>query len=356
MPTDFVAWDKIQQDAKDLIRSSFREVDCLVAAAPTGFGKTRLGANLIKGAVAHGTKWVWSTHRKTLTTQTLRSFQEQGLDFGVRASGLADLADITKPGQIAMLQSERAAVKAGKRQLHDAKLVIVDEAHANKTGYSEEVIRHHLDAGAKVLLLSATPVGLGHLGQKLINLAYLSDMRKIGALLPAESFSPPEFELKHVKKIASGDYSPLQQSRMVMRQQVVGDIYKHYLNLNSHQVPTIGFGPDVKSSMYLCDEFNRRGIKAAHIDGQDVYLGEHDLHGEPIIYKSSQKMRDYVFSEVEAGRIKIIWNRFVMREGVDIPCLGHAIFACSSIIKDGSHSGSWRQLSPTRLRQSESGP
>jgi DNA repair protein RadD len=327
--TDFSAWNAIQERARKEIWEAFRNVDCLVAAAPTGFGKTRLGANLIKDVEAKGHKWVWYTHRKTLTTQAIRSFQEQGLDFGVRASGLADMADITKPGQIAMLQSERAATKAGRRQLHDAKFVIVDEAHANKTGHSEEVIRSHLEAAAKVLLLSATPVGLGQLGEKLIDLAPLSEMRKIRALLPAECFSPSEFSLKDVKKITSGDYSPAAQAKAVMRQQVVGDIYKHYVILNPDQVPTIAFAPDVPSSLWLCDYFNDRGVKAAHIDGQDVYLGEHDLDGDRVIYQSDQKMRDYVFDEVRAGRIKVIWNRFVMREGIDIPELGHAIFACA---------------------------
>jgi len=329
MAIDFQAWDAIQLRAKSRIWRGLGEVDCLAAAAPTGFGKTRLGANLIKEVQAKGYKWVWYTHRKTLTTQTLRSFQEQGLDFGVRASGLPDLEDVTKLGQIAMIQSERAATKSGKRQLHDAKFVVIDESHANKTGFAEELIRQHLANGAKVLQLSATPVGQGHISQKLVELATLSEMRKIGALLPAECFSPTEFDMKDIKKIPTGDYSPTAQARIVMQQQVVGDIIKHYYQLNPKQYPTIGFGPDVKSSIGLCDKFNLQGIKAAHVDGQDVYLGEHNADGTPVIYKSSQKMRDYVFDAVKAGDIKIIWNRFVMREGVDIPSLGCAIFACA---------------------------
>lgn len=328
MTIDYPAWDAIQERAKCRIWTALKDVNCLAASAPTGFGKTRLGANLIKQVEAKGYPWVWYTHRKTLTIQTMRSFKEQGLDFGVRASGQSDLMDINKPGQIAMIQSERAATKSGKRELHDAKFVVIDESHANKTGYAEELIRHHLAAGAKVLQLSATPVGQGHISERLVELASLSEMREIGALLPAECFSPSEFDMKHVKKIATGEYSPSQQAKAVMQQQVVGDIGKHYFNLNPEQVPTIGFGPDVKSSIGLCDYFNDMGVKSAHIDGDNVYLGEHDLDG-PIIHKSSQKMRDYAFDAVRCGDIKVIWNRFVMREGVDIPELGCAIFACA---------------------------
>jgi hypothetical protein len=154
-------------------------------------------------------------------------------------------------------------------------------------------------------------------------------MRKIGALLYAECYSPSELDMTDVRKVSSGEFNPTDQSKVVMQQQVVGDILKHYYTLNPDRVPTIGFGPDVRSSIWLCDHFNAAGIKAAHIDGENVYLGEHDLQGNSIVHKSSQAMRDQVFDDVRSGRIKVVWNRFVMREGIDIPELGHAIFACA---------------------------
>ena len=329
MFVDTAAWDAIQQRARSRIWDGFKEVKCLAAVAPTGFGKTRLGSMLIKDVQAKGYPWVWYTHRKTLTTQTMRSFQDQGLDFGVRASGLPEYEDITKPGQVAMLQSERSAIKSGKRKLHDARFVIVDESHANKNGWAEEAIRHHLNNGDRVLQLSATPVGQGHISEKLIELASMSEMLDIGALLKAECWSPSELDMKHIRKIASGEYSPGDQANMVMQQQVVGDIIKWYHNLNPDQVPTLGFGPDVKSSMWLCDYFNDHGIKSAHIDGEKIYLGEHDLWGNPVVEKSNQRLRDQLIDRVSTGEIKVLWNRFVMREGVDIPALGHAIFACA---------------------------
>ena len=326
--TDFEAWNAIQEHARTRIWDGFRDVKCLAAVAPTGFGKTRLGSMLIKDVQRKGYPWVWYTHRKTLTTQTMRSFQDQGLDFGVRASGLPDFEDVTKPGQIAMLQSERAAIKSGKRQLHDARFVIVDESHANATGYADEVIGHHLQQGANVLLMTATPVSLSR-AEKLTTLASVSEMRNIGALLPARCYSPSEVSMKDVRKIASGEFSPSAQAKKFMNQQVVGDIFRHYRKLNPNEVPTIGFAPDVKSSMWLCDYFNDHGVKSAHIDGEDVYLGEHDIDGNPVVYKSSQEMRDRVFDALRTGEIKVVFNRFLFREGVDIPELGHAIFACA---------------------------
>lgn len=333
MPADFAEWDRIQERARKAIWYNFRDVNCLAAAAPTGFGKTRLGANLMKDMTAKRYPWVWYTHRKTLTSQTLRSFEEQGLDFGVRASGMFDRQALNKQGQIAMIQSEAAAVRAGKRQLHEAKFVVIDEAHANKEGFAEDIIKWHVNAGAKVLLLSATPVGLRQ-AERLILLAHLSEMFKIGALLPAVSYTVPGQDMKLVKKIASGDFGTKHQAQHFTQQQVVGNILQHYHRLQNHHFPEtgapgLGFAPCVKSSISMTDQFCAAGVKSAHIDGVDVYLGEHDISGEPVIYKSSQKMRDYVFDSLAAGDIRFIWNRFVMREGVDIPELGHVIFACS---------------------------
>jgi DNA repair protein RadD len=326
---DYVAWDKIQQRAKSRIWAGFRDVDVLAATAPTGFGKTRLGAMLIRDIEAKGYSWVWYTHRKTLTAQTSASFTTQGLDFGVRASGRKAELELGNCGQIAMLQSERAAVKSGSRDLHQAKFVIVDEAHANANGYAETVIRHHVEDGAKVLLLTATPIGLGHVAQKLVTLATLSEMRDIGALLPAICYSPSEVSMKDVQKISSGDFSPTQQAKRFMQQQVVGDVITHFQNLNGQRLPSLGFAPCVKSSMWFVDEFIKRGIPAAHIDGEDVYLGERNWDGTQKVYPSSQKMREVVFEQLRSGEVAIIWNRFVMREGIDIPQLGHVVFACA---------------------------
>jgi superfamily II DNA or RNA helicase len=333
MPTDFQAWDSIQERARRAILNSFRDVNCLAATAPTGFGKTRLGANLLRKMDAKGYKWVWYTHRKTLTTQTMRSFNEQGLDFGVRASGLADEMDLSKSGQIAMVQSEAAAVKAGTRGLHEARFVVIDEAHANKEGFADTLIKWHLEQGAKVLLLTATPVGLRR-AERLIRLSSLSEMRGIGALLTAIPYTVPGQDMKLVRKISSGDFGTKQQAIHFTQQQVVGNILHHYRRLQRHHFPLVGapglgFAPCVKSSISMTDQFCAAGVKSAHIDGEDVYLGEHDLNGNPIIYKSSQKMRDYVFDSIKARDIRFVWNRFVMREGVDIPELGHAVFACA---------------------------
>lgn len=331
--TDYAEWNRIQERARKAILFNFTDTNCLAAAAPTGFGKTRLGANLLSGLVARGYSWIWYTHRKTLLAQTVAAFESHGLVFGVRASGHGDREDVTRSGQVAMIQSEKSAITKGRRELHDAKFVVVDEAHANKTGFADELLERHLTDGAKVLLLTATPVGLTR-AERLIILANLSEMRSIGALLKAVPYTVPTQDMTKVKKVASGDFSPKYQAVHFTQQQVVGNILLHYHRLQAKHFgadgsPCLGFAPCVKSSISLTQQFCAAGVTSAHIDGDDVYLGEHDVDGNPIIYNSDQKMRQFVFDEFEAGRIKVIWNRFVMREGVDLPSIGHVICATS---------------------------
>lgn len=351
---DFEAWDAIQERSRKAILYNFRDVNCLAAAAPTGYGKTRLGANLIQYMEQRGHQWIWYTHRKTLLVQTAKAFRERGLTFGIRASGHDDEMDITLPGQVAMIQSEKSAIKKGSRDFHDARFVVIDEAHANKTGFADELIKHHVESDAKVLLLSATPVGLVR-AERLITLAHLSEMRRIGALMEAVPYTVPEQDMKMVKRVASGDFSSKYQAVHFTRQAVVGNILHHYHRLQQDHfglqggAPCLAFAPCVKSSISMTDQFNEAGVKSAHIDGEDVYLGEHDTDGEPVIYQSNQNMRQYVFDEFEAGRIKVIWNRFVMREGVDLPSIGHVIVATSVGTPE-----TWVQMIGRGLRSHES--
>jgi hypothetical protein len=68
------------------------------------------------------------------------------------------------------------------------------------------------------------------------------------------------------------------------------------------------------------DQFAANGVRCAHIDGNDCYLD-----GEEV--PSSQETRDEIIAEAKAGKIAVIWNRFVLREGIDLPFIYHGILA-----------------------------
>lgn len=302
----------------------------IVATGPTGIGKTAICKRLIRECENRQLPWLFLTHRKMLLKQTHESLMSDLISHGIRASGWEDFWMPHAGGQLAMIQSERASQESGKWERYPAKVVFVDEAHANKSGFAEQLLRDYLADGATVIGVTATPVGMGGLFKHMEIIADKTTARSIGALLPAHTYAPDEVNVSDVKTVSvDGEFSQPELAKRFKRHQVVGRVYEHWMKLNPEQLPAIGFAPGVKESMWFCDEFIRRGVKCAHIDGEKVYLGEHDEDGEPIVYKNkeAEELREQVAEQSKSGEIKVVWNRFVMREGVDWPWLYHAIFA-----------------------------
>lgn len=322
-------WDLLQARAMQQLWDRIdRGPQCLAVTAPTGFGKTKLSRMSIVECQNRNWPWVFYTHRRTLFSQTHNTFLNDGIDHGCRASGWRDREALMKDGQLAMLPSERAAKAGQRRDFHRARLVIVDEAHCNKVGFAKEAIDWHLKSGATVLLLTATPVGLGGSAKEMVVLCRNSELRDVGGIVEAECYSPSTVDLSKVKKVTTAIPGAEKQSKLFLGQQVVGSILTHFQNLNPTHAPSIGFAPDVSSSMGMVDEFQKRGIRAAHIDGKSIYYGE-KKEGRPVLIRSSQENRDELFAKSRSGEITILWNRFVMREGVDCPWLAHCVMACA---------------------------
>ena len=344
---DFAAWNAIQDAASARVWALRDQgVRSLVLTGPTGCGKTRISELILEEANRQHLRSVFYTHRKALFDQTHAALNRAGIDHGCRASGHRDKLALLRDVQLAMLPTELSAVKTKqKRELHNADIVIVDEAHANKLGWAAEVIQYHKDQGVMVLGLTATPVNLGQLYSRLEVITTNSEMRRVGALVPAEHYSCPEVDLKDVKRMSSGEFSQKQLGAKFATQQVVGHVIEHYRRLNPHTEPELLFAPGVKESIWFVDELWRAGITAAHIDGNDVYLGE-QVDGQPHVHDSSQEMRQHVRDECEAGRIQIVTNRFVMREGVDWPFIRHLCFATAFGTEEG-----WVQAGGRGLRQ-----
>ena len=323
-------WSESQQRSREriwsLIDSGHKSI---VACAPTGYGKTRLVKMMIADAIERRWKWIFLTHRKMLFDQTHESFMEDMISHGFRASGKRDRWMPHSTGQLAMLPSERSKQESGSWDRYPADLVFVDEVHTNKSGFAKKLIQEYVEAGAVVIGVTATPVGLGGVFKHLEVLSDKKECRKIGALLPAKTYAPSEVDVSDIKPVADKEFSQTKLAKKFMRPQVVGDVHRHWLRLNPHGLPAVGFAPDVSGSMWFCDEFIKRGVKCAHIDGEKVYMGECSTTGEQKIYKGpeGEAMRAEVKKMAKKGEIQITWNRFVMREGVDWPFLYHLISA-----------------------------
>ena len=326
---DYDAWNLIQEKAVENVENAFATGhQTVVGCGVTGFGKTRVAEMLVKQWTSQGKRSIFYTHRRAIFQQTHERFMLAGIDHGCRAAGYSDREKLDAPVQLAMIASERAAIKThNKRDFHDAHRIIIDEAHANAGGFAKKAFQHHQINEANVLLLTATPVNLGGHDAKLIYFGRPSEMRKIHAIVPAEVLAPNEVDLSDIKKVPGAEFNPDELSKRFMVQQVVGSVIEHLLEENPELRPTLLFAPDVEASLWFCDELRKAGISACSIDGEDCYFGEKDADGQRIVYRSNEKRREYAKECHKLGIISVVCNRFVFVMGVDWPFVEHIVFA-----------------------------
>ncbi len=279
--------------------------------APTGGGKTRLIKEIAAEAREHYRRVVIYTYRKLVTTQSSGVLDAFGVQHGIMAAGHkpALLRDV----QIASIQTiESRVYKQQRWELHPADIVIVDEAHGAVNPTVLKILADHEKQGAIRVGFTATPVGLEGVYTKLIVAGTNSELRACGALVPCTTYGPDEPDLKHVKRDKVGEYVQGGMTKAIMVQSIFGRVYKWLMKLNPDLKPTILFAPGVAESRYFVEDFRKRGVTAAHIDAQTP-----DDERVDIIEGSRE------------GRIQVVCNRYVLREGVDMPWLAHCVMATS---------------------------
>lgn len=295
----------------------------IILAAPTGAGKTRIMLELLN---LPGKQHVY-TDRRMLFSQLDDNMTQHGIHHGLIAAGSPPrISD----KQLCMSQTVFARnIKKG-RSLPTADTLIWDEVH-KFGGESAMHIRDRYDASIDIGF-TATPVGLGHCYDDLVVVAKNSELRDTGALVPAIHFAPdePSLELITGKKqrvkdvtaldVGGGECAIPTQQRVKFAKVIFGSVLGNYLKLNPTRRPTILFAPGVAESIYFAKDLTSKGINTAHIDGKNVWL-----EGELI--PKTQELVDEVRDMLKSGRVKIVSNRFVLREGIDWPFVSHGIFA-----------------------------
>jgi superfamily II DNA or RNA helicase len=296
-----------------------RGLNRLCITSPTGTGKTQILVDLMHYAHEQSMPWILYTQRKMLYDQLCADCDAEGIDYGRRAAGHKPA--LLRDGQIAMIQTEKSKVfRQSARELHRARIVLVDEGHQFNSDACQELLQAHNDAGAIVILVTATPLDMVNVDELLIA-GTVSEGRACGALVPAITYGCDEPDLKHIKQYQVGeDLSSADNHKAIMRPGVFGRVLEHWRAHNPEQKPTLLFGPDVKGSLYFAEQFYKAGIPAAHIDGKDVWV-----NGE--FHPSDQEIRDQVLAMSATGEIKVICNRFVLREGLNLPWIECGIFA-----------------------------
>lgn len=279
---------------------------------PTGGGKTRMMQCVLKLA---GFRQLLLTGRKMLLEQTARVLTEGGIEFGIRASGYDP--DHSQRIQLAMIQTEYA--RRGKMPRHACDIVHVDECHSHTANQMAALREYYRDA--KWIGWTATPLDLEDLYNTLIVAGNMEDLRRCGAIVPAIHFGPDEPDMTGFKhRTKTGEYRAKDVVKAIRTHHVFGRVVKFYHKLNPEQHPTILFAPGVPESLWFAQRLWSMGVNAAHVDGDNVWM-------DGTMYESDHAARDAVAERSKAGEVKIVCNRFVLREGIDWPWIRHGIFA-----------------------------
>ena len=204
-----------------------------------------------------------------------------------------------------------------------------------------DIMKWHLDRGAKIVGLTATPLDLGHAADILIQAGTTSELRACGALVPALVFAPDEPDFARFKKQkkaaleakkdaaanpilqgegALGDVSEVQARKLIMTPTIMARVWDWYERLNPMHEPTILFAPDVEGSKWFAERFCEKGVRAAHIGANEIWV---DGESHP----KTDKRVAALLEQSKSGELAVLCNRFVLREGIDAPWLVHGILA-----------------------------
>lgn len=338
----------------------------LCVTGPTGSGKSTSMMAQIKQAVDRHQKVTLLTNRTLLAEQLYRDLCDSEIDAGIVGANFKKYANDGAPVQLCMTPTIQRRILAKRDSevaqgmlpleafntyaLPPADLCIIDEPHMNAGATTGRIVSDYMHYGGNVIGYTATPMGLTHLFDELVVAGTTSECRKHGALVPAVVYCCEEFDCRRIKGKGAGGDLTAQQRRGLWSPAIFSYIYKNWRRTNPDGRMSLGFGPGVDESVWLaehfttpekwiteqneiakrqraaewevaaCEEWYKHGVRAAHIDGTDVWL-------DGKRYKADMEARKDVIAQWRDKQIAMMWNRWVLREGIDVPELYHLTLA-----------------------------
>jgi DNA repair protein RadD len=264
----------------------------LVAQAPTGFGKTIVGATIARRNLEERRRTLFTVPALELIDQTVEKFYAEGIrDVGVIQADHV-LTNWSRPVQIASVQTLM------RRQMPPIDMVIIDEVHRVYEAYEEWLGGpwKHLP----VIGLTATPWtrGLGKHFGKLIVGATASQLIDTGYLSKFKVFGPASPDLTGVRTVA-GDYHEGDLSEAMDKESLVADVIDTWIARGEGR-PTLCFAVNRVHAKHLQQKFLEAGVAAGYIDA----------------YTKTDERKETA-RQFHAGEIKIVCNVGVLTTGID---------------------------------------
>ena len=305
-----------QQQAKEEIFSRWNLVDNILYQMPTGTGKTRLFTSIIRDINVWGLRHNISfriliiAHRSELIEQSSHSLLKYRIDHGVLAGTMKDMRDLTKPIQVASIQTITHPANRVLIDDMDFDFIIIDEAHHAVARSYQQLWNFCSDA--KKLGVTASPWRMNNSGFANIFDAYIPSMPikefiQKGWLASYQYYSVPVNSevvqsINAIKEFdIEGDYKISALADVVDTSRIRAQLYDSYAKY-AYGKKGIIYSISRLHSEHICEQYRSRGIRIENIDS-----------------KTPSKLREDTISAFKNGDIDIIVNVDIFSEGFDCP-------------------------------------
>lgn len=316
---------KAVEDLRNEVRKGHKR---LLLQAGTGSGKTVIAAEIIKNAMEKGKNVLFLAHRRELIDQCSDKLDWFGCEHGVIMAGRdRDFMPQTQVASIQTLWSR--AVKREVMMLPPTDLIVLDECHRSMAPTYRKLLDEY--EGCVVLGLTATPCrqdgrGLGNVYESMVRCPSVGELTREGFLVPVKYYAPARPDLKGVK-VRMGDYVEGELAERMDEDTLVGNIVEKWGQLAEGR-QTVVFATGVKHSIHIAEEFQRAGVRAAHLDG-DTPMGE----------------RDEILRRLYERELDVVSNCMVLTEGWDCPPV-----SCCVLARPTKSLGLYLQMAGRTLR------
>jgi len=302
-----------QKESKETIYSLWRNHQSVMLQMPTGTGKTRIFASIVKdlhNTSAHlgiAIKVLLLAHRDELIEQISENVGRRfNVRHGIIKSSLREEPNV--PTQIASVFSLIRRIERWKHKQFD--VIIIDEAHHAVADSYKKICNAFPQA--KILGVTATPyrlsgAGFKHVFEQLIISPSVLEFIRDGFLCDYDYYSVRSDS--DIQKLVNdikefdfdGDYAENALSKRFDNPKIRAkllDTYRKYANGKKGIIYTI----NINHNKHVCALLNSEGIKAKAIDS---------------FTKSAH--RKEIVAEFRKGQIEVLCNVNIFSEGFDCP-------------------------------------
>jgi len=274
-----------------------------VLVAPTGFGKTAVSCEIIRGAVAKGRRVWFLAHLREILDDTADRLAQAGIPHGQIRAG-------HRPGPDQPVQVVGVQTAARRQGLPPPDLVIIDECHLAVAATYRAVLTA---AGDPLLLgLTGTPErldgrGLGELFDRLVATCSTGELIAEGLLARCRVFAPPGADLSQLRTRA-GEFDQGQAGEILSRPTVVGDALEHWQRLCQGR-RGVAFCSTVRHAETVAEQWRSAGLRAVAVSGG-----------------SADDDRRAAVELLRSGELDLVACAQLWVAGVDVPALDAVVW------------------------------